>query len=578
MALLDEKTRSEYLKELGFGSIKALQAAYMYPKYVDGKYGQQTDNLLRTAINVKRYTKNFSPKEFRCECGGKYCCGYPDYMKPEVLKNIQAIRDHWNRPITVTCGLRDKTYNSKLGGSIQNSLHLKGKAIDFYQKGVTDTLANRKSSIKWIKTLPNHHYTYGNGINSYGNKVSAPYMGNALHTDTNDAPKPIEVKKLSVDGVGGKSTVAALQKFLKTPIDGIISGQKSSLKKYYPALTAVQFGGKGSSCVSALQRWCGAKADGIWGEGTSAKLQDKLKAEGYYKGARDGKFGKTSMKALQKYLNDKLFPSPTPTPPTPTPTPTKKGYTGEYPNTTVKTTVAANRGAEIVAKAKEYCWPKGTAKSKYSYSKGSAKAAYKTALKKYMGKSAKISQTDCGYFANTCVRAVTGNKFTALPANKSKPYPSVPSDMQIVHTGAIGSFTLLPGDVVRYRKSSGQHVIVIVNSTDIAEANRKNCFPHIEASKPYNGSNVIKSTIQVIRTKGSSKVVTRSYLEKGDKGDEVKKLQQYLNWFGNYGLKTDGVWGDATQKAVLDMQKKLGVTADGLVGANTIAAMKKVER
>ena len=183
MALLDEKTRIAYLQELGYDSLKDFQRAVMYPKWVDGVYGPQTDNALRSAINVKRYTSNFSVKEFRCECGGKYCGGYPDYLKPEILKNIQAIRNHWGRPVTITCGLRDRTYNSKLGGSIQNSLHTTGQAVDFYQAGVTDTLGNRKSSIRWIKTLPNHHYTYGNGINSYGNGVSAPYMGNALHTD-----------------------------------------------------------------------------------------------------------------------------------------------------------------------------------------------------------------------------------------------------------------------------------------------------------------------------------------------------------------------------------------------------------
>ena len=86
--------------------------------------------------------------------------------------------------VKITCGMRCKTYNKKLNGSITNSKHLTGQAIDFYQKGVTDTLANRRMAIRWIKTLPNHTYTYGNGINSNGYKVRAPYMGNALHTDT----------------------------------------------------------------------------------------------------------------------------------------------------------------------------------------------------------------------------------------------------------------------------------------------------------------------------------------------------------------------------------------------------------
>lgn len=188
MLTLDE--RKKYFADLGLGNynktnIKRFQkTAFSNAKEHDGIYGPKTDTALIHWWNVRHYTKNFLPEEFKCECGGRYCSGYPTYMKPNELKHIQAIRDHWNRPIIITCGLRCATYNRKLNGSITNSKHLTGQAIDFYQKGVTDTLANRKKAIKWIKKQPNHTYTYGNGINSNGYAVRAPYMGNALHTDT----------------------------------------------------------------------------------------------------------------------------------------------------------------------------------------------------------------------------------------------------------------------------------------------------------------------------------------------------------------------------------------------------------
>lgn len=195
MALLSIEERKRILKDEGLdytkAGIKTFQKRYMMRKSdVDGIWGPDTDNTARTVDNVRRYTKNFRPEEFRCECGGRYCCGYPDYMKAQELKNIQAIRDHWKRPVIVTCGLRCSRRNAELGGSIQNSKHKYGMAIDFYQKGVTDTLANRKRSIRWIRKLPGHSYTYGNGIAVLTNgrtrtyNVYAPYMGNALHTDT----------------------------------------------------------------------------------------------------------------------------------------------------------------------------------------------------------------------------------------------------------------------------------------------------------------------------------------------------------------------------------------------------------
>lgn len=189
MALLTLEKRKEYFKELGLGAynkanIEKLQRMYLRAKDVDGIYGTDTDRLLRHVYNVTFYTKNFKPEEFKCECGGKYCTGYPSYMKKVELKNLQSIRTHFGKPMKVTCGMRCRPYNNSLVGSIPNSKHLTGYATDFYMAGVTDTLANRKSAIKWIKTLPNHSYTYGNGINSYGASIAASYMGNALHTDT----------------------------------------------------------------------------------------------------------------------------------------------------------------------------------------------------------------------------------------------------------------------------------------------------------------------------------------------------------------------------------------------------------
>lgn len=188
MALLSVSERKRQMKELGYEytkeGIRKLQKRYFTRrKDIDGKYGKYTDILVRHCYNVQMYAPHFKPQEFKCGCDGQYCTGYPTYMKKEMLVLLEAIRIHYGKPIIVTCGLRCKTYNAKLNGSVQQSEHLKGKAVDFYQKGVTDTLAHRKKSVIWIKKQKNRGYIYGNGINSYGNKVNAPYMGNALHVD-----------------------------------------------------------------------------------------------------------------------------------------------------------------------------------------------------------------------------------------------------------------------------------------------------------------------------------------------------------------------------------------------------------
>ena len=114
-------------------------------------------------------------------------------------------------------------------------------------------------------------------------------------------------ESLTVDGIGGPATIKATQKFFKTEVDGYISGQNKKQMQFYPSLTAVKFGKGGSVCVKALQKWLGVKQDGELGKGTAAAWQNKLKKEGYYTGIIDGVFGVMSMKAWQKYLNNKLY-------------------------------------------------------------------------------------------------------------------------------------------------------------------------------------------------------------------------------------------------------------------------------
>ena len=106
-----------------------------------------------TADNCKEF-KNFKYSEFKCKCKGKYCNGYPVAFSYDLAKNLQNIRSHFGKPLTITSPLRCETWNSKQGG-VKNSKHKKGWACDFYIKGVSyNTLA------KYVKTLPYFNYCY----------------------------------------------------------------------------------------------------------------------------------------------------------------------------------------------------------------------------------------------------------------------------------------------------------------------------------------------------------------------------------------------------------------------------------
>ena len=80
-------------------------------------------------------TKNFSIKEFECNCG----CKMPEKVKDniEVLaNNLQVLRDYVKAPITLTNAYRCAKHNKSVGG-VPNSKHVNGKAADIKIKGIT---------------------------------------------------------------------------------------------------------------------------------------------------------------------------------------------------------------------------------------------------------------------------------------------------------------------------------------------------------------------------------------------------------------------------------------------------------
>ena len=67
--------------------------------------------------------------------------------------------------------------------------------------------------------------------------------------------------------------------------------------------------------------------------------------------------------------------------------------------------------------------------------------------------------------------------------------------------------------------------------------------------------------------------VETAVLREGSRGGEVKEVQRRLKQWGYYTGAVDGIFGPATRKAVLAFQRKNGLTADGIVGKATYAAL-----
>ena len=110
---------------------------------VDGVVGLNTaielwGKELITPVKVMDWSiyPNFTKEEFKCQCGGRYCDGYPDGVDSALVDMLQKIRDKYNKPVILTSGLRCKQHNYNVGG-VGNSRHINGKAADFYVSGVS---------------------------------------------------------------------------------------------------------------------------------------------------------------------------------------------------------------------------------------------------------------------------------------------------------------------------------------------------------------------------------------------------------------------------------------------------------
>ncbi|HAE62231.1 MAG TPA: hypothetical protein DCG38_07880 [Eubacteriaceae bacterium] len=102
-----------------------------YGLKIDGIVGAETSR----EIMFLKYP-NFSSKEFRCKCNGKYCNGFPRQIDEDLIAVLQRIRNKIGMPIVISSGLRCPRHNN-LSGGVRDSLHLRGKAADIKAKGIS---------------------------------------------------------------------------------------------------------------------------------------------------------------------------------------------------------------------------------------------------------------------------------------------------------------------------------------------------------------------------------------------------------------------------------------------------------
>lgn len=71
---------------------------------------------------------------------------------------------------------------------------------------------------------------------------------------------------------------------------------------------------------------------------------------------------------------------------------------------------------------------------------------------------------------------------------------------------------------------------------------------------------------------------SKGYLSKGDKGLNVRRLQEFLNWCINAKLEIDGSFGNLTLNAVKKYQKTYKLTVDGYFGKKSLEKAKTIKK
>lgn len=330
-------------------------------------------------------------------------------------------------------------------------------------------------------------------------------------------PTTPKATTLSIDGVFSYESIASLQKVLGLTPNGILTKQT----------------------VAALQKRANTSADGAWGPKTSKAVQTLVGAKPI-----DSQFGVNSVKALQNWINKNLPTESTkPTPPVANkPTTTGAKYGGTFPSIPKGKIIECTRSVNGMRKhgliSGTYILRFKSEERRYKMCKFSRATVsnkkitysnhpkFEDKVKAFGYNLAKVkalkTSANCSNFVDGAVGAVTGKYVRDLGAKHNKAYLAK-TNFFTSHKYSKGA--LLAGDIC----GTSKHTWTIMQG---------------------------------------------SFISVGCEGKNVKRLQSFLNWAGFSCGTADGDFGMKTLSAVKAFQKKVGITADGIVGSGTIAKMK----
>ena len=267
-------------------------------------------------------------------------------------------------------------------------------------------------------------------------------------------------------------------------------------------------------------------------------------------------------------------PSPTPPKPDPKPTPGKKPYSGPYPTTAEIRT--AQIGGLCQACKDQTSW---SYSSYYAFEenptipKSKENSTCVTYVSCVFQRTGDLNSGDCLWhdgrgYGDGKVRG-TKELFDVTYYNNKK---------------SLKDLSLQTGDVLFYddnksgEMGNGGHE-EIFNGV----RNGKHSYFYSGGTGSYHNTSNSNSEPNTRKVLAVARLKTRTYLRKGDRGNAVTKLQNYLDWYFDGAFfkecgGADGIFGNNTHKWTVKMQTDFfgAKEADGSVGPKTFEKMNAV--
>ncbi len=533
------KAVQQRLKELGY-----------YSASCDGNFGSQTVNAVKAfqkknglsqtgiadAATQKKLHSTTAVKAnaTTTEVSGTLQKGHKGALVKQLQQRLKEL------------GYYTSTIDSSYGAQTVNAVKAFQKKNGLSQTGIADTATQKK--LYSSSAVKANASTKDDGTLKKGDKGTAVKQ-------LQQRLKELGYYTSAIDSDYGAKTVAAVKAFQKkNGLSQTGNVDEATLKKLN-STSAVKANGK-TETVTTLKK--GAKGAAV------KQLQQRLKELGYYNAAIDSDYGTQTVNAVKAFQK-------------------KNGLsqTGNVDEATMKklnSTSAIKANADTTVKSQGLkVGDKGEDVKKLQ--QRLKELGYYTSVidAEYGSKTiaaVKAFQKKNGLTADGVAGEATLKKLNSSSAVKANGATTTVTTTTTLKSGAKGEAVK---ELQRRLKELGYYNNAIDGDYGAKTVVAVKAFQKKNGltADGVAGSSTLKklnstSAVKAGTTTNTTTTTTTDGLKAGDKGAEVKKLQQRLKELGYYTSAIDSEYGAKTIAAVKAFQQKNGLTADGVAGSSTL--------